>query len=68
MTGDPGDGLGLAIVNHVVDQHGVKVQFLTRQLEHIIPLIQTKLLTNSRQQLAFQTINKNKKQRAHNYP
>ena len=33
MTGDPGDGLGLAIVNHVVDQHGVKVQFLTRQLE-----------------------------------
>ena len=33
MTGDPGDDLGLAIVNHVVDQHGVKVQFLTRQLE-----------------------------------
>ena len=33
MTGDPGDGLGLAIVNHVIDQHEVKVQFLTRQLE-----------------------------------
>ena len=33
MTGDPADRLGLAIVNHVVDQHGGKVQFLTRQLE-----------------------------------
>jgi hypothetical protein len=33
MTGDPVDRLGLAILNHVVDQHGGKVQFLTRQLE-----------------------------------
>ena len=33
MTGDPGDVLGLPIVNHVVDQHGGKVQFLTHQLE-----------------------------------
>ncbi len=33
MTADPGDGMGLAIVNHVVDQHGGKFQFLTRQLE-----------------------------------
>ena len=33
MTDDPGNGLGLAIVNHLVDQHGGKVQFLTRQLD-----------------------------------
>ena len=33
MTGNPGDHLVLAILNHVVDQHGGKVQFLTRQLE-----------------------------------
>jgi signal transduction histidine kinase len=33
MTGDPGNGLGLAIVNHVVDQHGGKVQVLTCQLD-----------------------------------
>ena len=33
MTGDPVDRLGLAILNHVVDQHGGKVQFLTSQLE-----------------------------------
>ena len=33
MTGDPGDRLRLAILNNVVDQHGGKVQFLTRQLE-----------------------------------
>ena len=68
MTGDPGDGLGLAIVNHVVDQHGVKVQFLTRQLELHHPSNTNKTTGQFAQQLAFQTINKNKKQRAHNYP
>ena len=33
MTGDPGNGLGFAIVSHVVEQHGDKVQFMTRQLD-----------------------------------
>jgi signal transduction histidine kinase len=33
MTGDPGNGLGLAILDHVDDQHGGKVQVLTRQLD-----------------------------------
>ena len=33
MTGDPGNGLGLAILNHVDDPHGCKVQVLTRQLD-----------------------------------
>ena len=33
MTGDPGNGPGLAIMNHVVDQNGGKVQDLTRRLD-----------------------------------
>ena len=33
MTGDPGNGLGLAILDHVDDQHGGKVQVLTHQLD-----------------------------------
>ena len=33
MTGDPGNGVGLAIVNHVVDQYGSEVQLLIRQLD-----------------------------------
>ena len=33
MTGDPGNGLGLAIVNHVVDQNMWQGSGLTRQLD-----------------------------------
>ena len=61
MTGDPENGLGLAIVNHVVDQHGGKVQVLTCQLDLHHPSDNNESLGQFAVTISIPTINKNKK-------